>query len=510
MDVHRRRQQQLAALGARLLGQGHPHAFDQLRVPGGGERSATGEAGGGGPALVPTASGAAGTVRHLDGWDAEARDAGAVPEVRAGEHRDLLLEAHAAEQFVDPIRHGSSAGRWHRKRREPGGAHQPARSAGQVKSASQPVPPRIRSTAARSSEESAARPSPEPAETLGLVGKALLHPGASVDLTLDLLLTALERRGVGQQEGDVDASHLGEQGADGLAQFLPRRPIRLRDLQAAEILQMMEPGDHPRRLAHRDGGGGGIEERELAELAEESEVRGAGTVTHQEGLHLKMRVQERQQAAIALLDGRPGDFVGSHHCEAPHLPLAERLGEPCQLLGGRGDVPVDGQDQRGLLHVLRVGPAIVEHRFGEPLVGVILDQCVEKGDCRIRMDHPALAVALLEAADLRRRVDHRLIASSAAAGKDENRNQRDWNLGNPHVLRRAAPDPAEGNPSVAQHGSHLAAVGRSVAADELEGGSAHESPSPRAGWSPPPYPIHHPKPKGWCAAKMAAEEKSDA
>ena len=160
VDVHRRRQQHLGALGARLLRQGHPHAFDQIRIPGGSERGATGEAGGGCPALVATASGATGTVCHLDGRDPQTRDAGAVPEVRAGEHRDLLLEAHAAEQFVDPIGHGSSAGRWHRKRRrEPGRAHQPARCAGQVKSASQPVPSRIRSTAARSSEESAARPS---------------------------------------------------------------------------------------------------------------------------------------------------------------------------------------------------------------------------------------------------------------------------------------------------------------------------------------------------------------
>ena len=160
VDVHRRCQQHLGALAARLLGQGHPHALDQLRVPGGGERGAAGEAGGGASGLVPTASGAAGAVGHLDGRDPQARDAGAVPDVRAGEHRDLLLDAHTAEQFIDSIRHGSSAGRWYRKRRrEPGGARQPARSAGQVKSASQPVPSSSRSTAARSSGESAARPS---------------------------------------------------------------------------------------------------------------------------------------------------------------------------------------------------------------------------------------------------------------------------------------------------------------------------------------------------------------
>jgi hypothetical protein len=39
-----------------------------------------------------------------------------VPLVRAGEHRDLLLDAHAAEQVLDPVLHGSSVARSSRRR----------------------------------------------------------------------------------------------------------------------------------------------------------------------------------------------------------------------------------------------------------------------------------------------------------------------------------------------------------------------------------------------------------
>ena len=81
------------------------------------------------------------------------------------------------------------------------------------------------------------------------------------------------------------------------------------------------------------------------------------------------------------------------------------------------------------MNVGRVFPSIVEHRLGQPFVGVVLEQTIEKSDRRIGRDDRSRRKNLLEAPNLEGRVDHRVVRASILARKNEHRDQRDWHAG---------------------------------------------------------------------------------
>ena len=77
----------------------------------------------------------------------------------------------------------------------------------------------------------------DPAEALGLVGEAALAPGGAVDLRFPLRIAGRHGGGVGQQRRCVDPAHFFEQRTQGRRQLGGVVPVRVRGLEAAQVLE---------------------------------------------------------------------------------------------------------------------------------------------------------------------------------------------------------------------------------------------------------------------------------
>jgi hypothetical protein len=138
---------------------------------------------------------------------------------------------------------------------------------------------------------------------------------------------------------------------------------------------------------------------ELGELAVDREVPRAGASPEQERLAREMSLERLQEPAVARLDDRSGHGVRAHNAQAADLALADGPGDLSQGLVGNGVVAPGGQDDRGFVDVVLVGPAVVEHGLGQPFVGVILDQLVDKGEARIVRDQAASGIVTFQPAN---------------------------------------------------------------------------------------------------------------
>jgi hypothetical protein len=210
----------------------------------------------------------------------------------------------------------------------------------------------------------------------------------------------------------------------------------------------------------------------LAQLAVQAHVGAAGALAEHERLHVPDRVEQVEQALVRRLDHRTVLVGAAHQRTAADLAVGDErlrlLPAPVGLLR----VVVEGQQPPGLVDGLRVVPAVVEHRLGEPLVGVVLDEAVAELDHRVGGGEAAAGDHRLEPVDERARIDHRLGVSAVGIGKGDHRDQ-------PHrhrrqvVERRVAQHPGERDAPIAQHGAHLHRIRRAVGAAQLQGMSDH-------------------------------------
>ena len=171
-----------------------------------------------------------------------------------------------------------------------------------------------------------------------------------------------------------------------------------------------------------------------------------------------MPLQNVQQPQVGLFDGRAGDRVGADVAQPCDLPLREHLTQVGQALGIQRVAEPVGQDRTGLGNVCRVSPTVMEHGLGQPLVGVVLDECIQPGQgCRVGHHGPARVFAL-QTADQRRGVSHGH-QLALLVGQVERGQQR--HLGLWHAGAMVLPDQqAVRQPAVAQDGQHLAGVRR--------------------------------------------------
>ena len=112
-------------------------------------------------------------------------------------------------------------------------------------------------------------------------------------------------------------------------------------------------------------------------------------------------------------------------------------------------------------------PAEVEHRLGQPLVRIILDQLVEESKDGVGRHHRTVRTLGLEAPDQRSGIRHRLKRAVLARQK-KGREQADLRLGKPIRYLTHCPVNAVGNLPVAQKREHLARIGRSGRAHEID------------------------------------------
>ena len=171
-----------------------------------------------------------------------------------------------------------------------------------------------------------------------------------------------------------------------------------------------------------------------------------------------MRIQGGEESPVAALDHRRGDGAGADDAQPRDLALRElRLHLRHDRIRA-GDIAPARQDLARPLDVGGVVPAVVEHRLGEPFVGIVLEQVVEEADDRIGRQHRAADVLALEPADQRRGVDHRL-DHARGIGQVERGQQLHRRRGHRVGRRAVADEKAVGQMAVAQHRQHLAGVG---------------------------------------------------
>ena len=147
-----------------------------------------------------------------------------------------------------------------------------------------------------------------------------------------------------------------------------------------------------------------------------------------------MGLERRHEAAIACLDHRRGGGVGADDIKPFGLPFAEGLPRLLMIGGGVVHHRVSGQDVRTLLDIGRLAPAVMEHRLGQPLVGVVLQKIVEEGECCVLRHHMAAGIGPFQPADDRRRIHHRVHAA-CIVGEVKGRQQ--FHLGPRQVLAQA-------------------------------------------------------------------------
>ncbi len=110
VDVDRRREQHVAALGARLAGDECSDALEEFGVPARPEPGAAGRAGRRGHADSGQAhpAGTVGTVGQPHGWETEPLDGRGRPQVAPSGQRGFLSEREGGQQIADPSTgHGS-------------------------------------------------------------------------------------------------------------------------------------------------------------------------------------------------------------------------------------------------------------------------------------------------------------------------------------------------------------------------------------------------------------------
>ena len=148
-----------------------------------------------------------------------------------------------------------------------------------------------------------------------------------------------------------------------------------------QIFHPASPGKSTRRILHSQVHGRGVEQSQLRQLPVQRKVTRARPATHQKSMLRKMRVQKPQQAHIARFNQRRGGRVGTDDRETGNLPLRKK-GFACgkHFFIHLHTAPMQRNGFTGAVYVGRVMPAVMEHGLGEPLIGEVFQQCIDKGE----------------------------------------------------------------------------------------------------------------------------------
>ena len=146
---------------------------------------------------------------------------------------------------------------------------------------------------------------------------------------------------------------------------------------------------------------------------------------------------------------------------------------------------VNRQNAASLVDTGRKMPAVMEHRLGDPLVGKILQQGVDKGQNRIRRQRTASGNFLLQAAKNGRGIGHSH-QRTRPVGEIKGRQQFNRRLGHTGLVCCIAHQVAVGNVSVTHERQHLACVGRTGSALERQWQLRHLRSKPATRRSAPP------------------------
>src|SRR5882757_5751717 len=118
----------------------------------------------------------------------------------------------------------------------------------------------------------------------------------------------------------------------------------------------------------------------LAELAEPGEVRERRPAAEQIAVHADMRLERRQNPAVAFFQQRLVFGGRAENGHARNLPLSKFL-DPLRAAGlGFRRRPFFRRPARDIGLILRIPPAIHEQRLDRPLVGEVFQEIADKGD----------------------------------------------------------------------------------------------------------------------------------
>ena len=121
-----------------------------------------------------------------------------------------------------------------------------------------------------------------------------------------------------------------------------------------------------------------------------------------------MRLKAREKTAVALFDDGRRGVVRADDVESRYLTLLNELPRRLHLLFGCNHPSEARKQVTRLLDIGFVVPAVVKHRLGQPLVGVVFEQIVDERDHRIAGDDGTWLERLFEASNQRGRVHDRL------------------------------------------------------------------------------------------------------
>ena len=109
-----------------------------------------------------------------------------------------------------------------------------------------------------------------------------------------------------------------------------------------------------------------------------------------------------EEPFIGALDDRLVELGRSNKLTPRDLASGDVVEHLLGLVAAHLQVARDGEQLAGLVDVVLVGPPVVVHRLGDPLVAVVLDQRVDERQRRVRRNRAAASELGFEAHDLGR------------------------------------------------------------------------------------------------------------
>ena len=134
--------------------------------------------------------------------------------------------------------------------------------------------------------------------------------------------------------------------------------------------------------------------------------------------------------------------------------------ELLKKLGGHADIHAQRQEGARIVRIVTEVPAVMEHVFGTPLVSEILNQVIDKGECRILRQHGSTRVHCLESSNNGSRVTFG--RGTRIAIKEESRHEDGARLLHAHGIAgriRLSPLNTVRNSAVAKQRHHFLRIG---------------------------------------------------
>ena len=311
-------------------------------------------------------------------------------------------------------------------------------------------------------------------ETLALVLERGLAVVGAVDHTRHLVVAGGQCRCIRDHERCVGPADLTQELVDRRWEFGRVGPSGVAvDLPPREVVDALDPVQRAWGAFDGDGHRGRVPPQHRLELAVQREVAASRPVAEEEVVGTEVALQHVEQSAVRGFEDRLVLVGRADHRSPPDLAVDDVVVHPPERVVVGLHVLIEGQQPAGLLDVGLVGPAVVVHQLGHPLVGEVLDQSVDECERAVRRREVTARVLGFESVDLRARVDHRLDESTLVVGEGEHRDDLDRYVGEV-VPPGVAQHPPERQAPVAQHRSHLHGVRRAEgAADRDREWTAH-------------------------------------